>query len=89
MDQRQFVALVTNNVHLPGKKVVEYYGRWYGRIVFHFLPKYAPDLNPIERVWWHLREEITRNHPCKKMEPSKRSRRGPALPAQWACIYHR
>jgi len=48
--------------------VAEYYYQWYGRIQFHFLPKYAPDLNPIERVWWHLREEITRNHKCKSIE---------------------
>jgi putative transposase len=26
------------------------------------LPTYAPETNPIERVWWHLHEEITRNH---------------------------
>ena len=36
-----------------------------GRIVLHFLPKYAPECNPIERVWWHLREEITRCHRCR------------------------
>jgi hypothetical protein len=24
--------------------------------------------NPIERVWWHLREEITRNHRCQSIE---------------------
>jgi transposase len=34
------------------------------RVVLHFLPKYAPECNPIERVWWHLHEEITRNHQC-------------------------
>lgn len=38
------------------------------RIAIHFLPKYAPDLNPIERIWWHLHEEITRNHRCRTME---------------------
>jgi len=38
-----------------------------GRIVLHFLPKYAPECNPVERVWWHLREEITRNHQCKTL----------------------
>jgi len=26
------------------------------------------ELNPIERVWWHLREEITRNHTGATME---------------------
>ncbi|MCA1837319.1 MAG: IS630 family transposase [Actinobacteria bacterium] len=45
--------------------VAAWYGQWYGRVVLHFLPKYAPDLNPIERVWWHLHEEITRNHTCQ------------------------
>ena len=28
----------------------------------HYLPKYAPNTNPIERVWWRLHEAVTRNH---------------------------
>jgi len=41
----------------------------YGdRVQLHFLPKYAPDLNPIERVWWRLHEAITRNHQCQSLE---------------------
>ncbi|RME39498.1 MAG: hypothetical protein D6788_05265 [Planctomycetota bacterium] len=32
------------------------------------MPKDAPDLNPIERSWWHLYEEITRNHRCRRIE---------------------
>ena len=31
----------------------------------HYLPVYSPQHNPIERVWWHLHEEITRNHRCR------------------------
>ncbi len=34
----------------------------------HFLPKYAPDTNPIERVWWRLHEAVTRNHRCQSMQ---------------------
>ena len=34
----------------------------------HFLPKYSPDCNPIERVWWRLHEAVTRNHRCASME---------------------
>ena len=30
----------------------------------HYLPKYSPDTNPIERVWWRLHEAVTRNHRC-------------------------
>lgn len=41
--------------------------RHAGRLRVHRLPKYAPDCNPIERVWWHLREEITRNHQSKTL----------------------
>jgi transposase len=37
-------------------------------IVLHFLPTYSPNTNPIERVWWHLHEEITRNHRCANIE---------------------
>lgn len=39
-----------------------------GRLVLHFLPKYAPETNPIERIWWHLHETITRNHRCQSLQ---------------------
>jgi transposase len=39
-----------------------------GRLVLHYLPTYAPECNPIERVWWHLREEISRNHTCRTLQ---------------------
>jgi len=48
--------------------VAEFLHRAKGRVVLHFLPKYAPDLNPIERVWWRLHEAITRNHQCQTLE---------------------
>jgi putative transposase len=48
--------------------VAEFLHRANGRVVLHFLPKYAPELNPVERVWWALHEEITRNHSCKTVE---------------------
>ena len=38
------------------------------RIDLHFLPSYSPDCNPIERVWWNLHDQITRNHQCKSMK---------------------
>ena len=38
------------------------------RIALHVLPKRAPETNPIERVWWHLHEEITRNHRCETVD---------------------
>ena len=47
--------------------VWEFCHRYGDRVVLHFLPKYAPDLNPIERIWWQLREAITRNHSCQDL----------------------
>ena len=37
------------------------------RIELRLLPAYSPDCSPIERVWWHLHETVTRNHRCKSM----------------------
>jgi transposase len=48
--------------------VWEFCHRYGERVVLHFLPKYAPELNPIERVWWRLHEAITRNHQCQSLE---------------------
>jgi transposase len=50
------------------KRLQEYLDRWGHRIVLHYVPLYAPETNPIERVWWHLHDEITRNHQCHTME---------------------
>jgi putative transposase len=49
-------------------EVWEFCYRYGDRVVLHFLPKYAPELNPIERVWWRLHEAITRNHQCRSLE---------------------
>ena len=52
-----------------GSKVVRQYMAQHGdRIVLHYLPAYSPQDNPIERVWWHLHEQITRNHRCASIE---------------------
>jgi len=50
------------------RRVREYLAEHAGRVVLHYLPTYAPETNPIERVWWHLHEEITRNHRARDME---------------------
>jgi putative transposase len=50
------------------KRVGEYLAQHKGRVVLHYLPAYAPETNPIERVWWHLHEEVTRNHRCGSMD---------------------
>lgn len=62
------IHLICDNAHFHTikrcKKVREYMAQWGHRIELHYLPKYAPETNPIERVWWHLHNEVTRNHRC-------------------------
>jgi putative transposase len=45
-----------------------YLARWGERVRVHFLPKYGPDTNPVEEVWWRLHEAVTRNHRCGSMQ---------------------
>ena len=52
-----------------GSKAVRAFLAEHGdRVRLHYLPTYSPQDNPIERVWWHLHEEITRNHRCTSID---------------------
>ncbi len=54
---------------VAGSKVVRAYLAAHGdRVRLHFLPACSPKDNPVERVWWHLREQVTRNHRCQDIE---------------------
>jgi putative transposase len=50
------------------QSVQRYLRRWGHRLVLHYLPTYAPETNPIERIWWCLHERITRCHRCQTMD---------------------
>lgn len=57
------IHVICDNAAFHGSRVVmEYLYHYQDRLEIHFLPAYAPETNPIERVWWHLHEVITRNH---------------------------
>jgi transposase len=63
------IHVICDNARSHTCKLVQRYLRQWGhRLVLHYLPTHAPDANPIERVWWHLHEEITRCHRCQSME---------------------
>ena len=65
---RKIHVLCDNAAFHRCRAVSEYLARWGHRIELHYLPAYAPQTNPLERVWWHLHEEITRNHRCKTID---------------------
>lgn len=63
------IHVICDNAKFHDSQAVNAYLRQWGhRIQIHFLPKYAPEMNPMERVWWHLHETITRNHHCQSLE---------------------
>jgi putative transposase len=63
------IHVICDNARFHDCKAVRaYLAKWAHRIELHYLPKYAPETNPIERVWWHLHETITRNHRCQTLD---------------------
>jgi putative transposase len=70
--QYRVIHIVCDNArtHKPerSKVVRAYLAEWGGRVVLHYLPTYAPECNPVERVWWRLHEAVTRNHRCGSMQ---------------------
>jgi transposase len=65
---RKIHVICDNAIFHDCRAVQAYLRRWGQRIELHFLPTYSPEANPIERIWWHLHEEITRNHRCGRMD---------------------
>jgi transposase len=53
------------------KLVMEYVKSLCGRLELHFLPPYAPDLNPDEFVWQYAKRQGVSKKPLKKNESLK------------------
>ena len=67
--RRQSVHLILDS--LPAHKtaiVRDYVASTEGRLTLHFLPGYAPDLNPDELVWSHVKRSGTARRPLHKGE---------------------
>ena len=69
---RVFLVLDGHPAHVA-KVVAQYVQRLRGRLELHFLPGYAPELNPDEFVWNHLKRQGTSKIPLRRDE-SLRSR---------------
>jgi transposase len=50
------------------KSVAKYVQSTHGRLELHFLPPYAPELNPDEFAWSHLKQNGTSKKPLRKNE---------------------
>lgn len=66
------VHLVVDSLPAHKKKIVkEYVAATEGKLTLHFLPGYAPDLNPDELVWSHAKRTGVARNPLKKGEKLK------------------
>ena len=53
------------------KLVKEYVASTSGMLTLHFLPGYAPDLNPDELVWGHMKRSRVARSPLRRGEKLK------------------
>ena len=53
------------------KRMKDYVASTKGKLTLHFLPGYAPDLNPDELVWSHMKRTGVARTPLRKGEKLK------------------
>lgn len=67
--RKKALHLVVDGLPAHKKKVVkDYVASTEGRLTLHFLPGYAPDLNPDELVWSHVKRTGVARRPLQKGE---------------------
>ena len=67
--RRKSVHLILDSLPAHKRSIVsEYVASTEGRLTLHFLPGYAPDLNPDELVWSHIKRTGTARRPLQKGE---------------------
>jgi transposase len=66
--RRRVILVVDGHPSHRAKSVAKYVQTMKGRLELHFLPPYAPDLNPDEFVWAHLRKHGTSKTPLREDE---------------------
>lgn len=66
--RRPVFLIVDGHPSHKAKMIAAYIQELKGKLELHFLPTYAPDLNPDEFVWNNLRQNGTSKAPLKKNE---------------------
>ena len=68
-ERKRPVMLVVDGLSVhKAKSVAKYVQSTKGRLELHFLPPYAPDLNPDEFAWSHLKQNGTSKKPLRHNE---------------------
>jgi transposase len=59
--RNKLVLVVDNSSTHKSRKVIDFLEERKELIELLYLPPYSPDLNPVERVWKHMRYHVTHN----------------------------
>lgn len=91
--RRRRIHVICDNASFHKSKMVKAYLKRHPRVRLHYLPRYAPETNPVERVWWHLQEEVLRNHNCPHLDDlvtlvNRWLRLNPLLPIETSLYLH-
>jgi transposase len=60
--RKAFIAMGNARWHLAEKLTI------FSNIKFLFLPPYSPELNPAERFWEHIKENVIKNKVFENLE---------------------
>ena len=58
---KQKIIIYVDNVRFHHAKSLKSFLEAHPELQIEYLPAYSPDLNPVERVWWYMRKNITHN----------------------------
>jgi transposase len=58
---KEKIIIYVDNVRFHHAKVLKPFLDAHLEMEIRYLPAYSPDLNPVERVWWYMRKNITHN----------------------------
>ena len=59
---RGCIVVVLDNAGWHKRRALDFWLQRHKRLKLFFLPKYSPDMNPIEPLWKRMRRDITHNH---------------------------
>jgi transposase len=80
--RRPLLVIWDNSQPHRSKMVREYVASTAGRIQLHFLPGYAPDLNPVEYLWAWLKRHALANYCPDTLAELRHAARGKLKSAQ-------
>ena len=66
--QRKVIVFVDNDKAHYARSVRRLVDKFQGQIKLEYLAPYAPELNPQEDIWQHMRRKVTHNYYFEHME---------------------